>query len=885
MKPLYLEMQAFGPYVEKQTVNFQKLAEKGILLIKGKTGSGKTTILDAIMVALYGGGSGETEKSAGRNKFEEWRCSQAPASLETFVSFTFSIHGRTYRFYRGLVQKRVNLSEKYDAAELGPDGNWIPLFENPKQSSLNAKAAELIGLTKDQFRQVVLLPQGQFEQFLLAPSDAKEEILKVLFGTERWSAYVESFYSEAKQRSDALAEELRQLQQSLEEEKQESLAGLEEYIRKLEEDKEKAETRHREFDGANKRKLLEEDKKLFEQFKPLHGAEQKQQQLLEQKLAVEEARNRLAVAEKAECLRRPMENYLNAKSALADREAAEKTLANQLKEAEKCYADCEEQLRLFEQGSQVENDKKDLLLYDSKKTVYLTLQERKQTHDNAQSETERLEKELKKANRKLDSARQQLADAKAAYDNACAETKDYRDRYYSEIYGIAARELVEGAKCPVCGSLHHPEPAKLSPDSVSKAQVDAREEAEGKAKDLMKKAEGSLAVAENEQKSLNDSYQAALNKSQLAEAEYKQAQGALLTGIDSLEALNTVVKDTKSRIENYEKHHNLLNDKKGRAKNAQDVQRGKAVSAGEERAKAEADHKEAEAALQSALAATGYQDVATAQGDMLPGDKHKALQERITKYETTCQNNAAELARLQAELENKQEPDDTLFAARDKAIADEEEDYYRQTSSLSVTIKRLKIKSENLQEKQKHYDANHIEAENDLKFAKTLRGESSIGLQRYVLAVMFDQVLHEANRMLAKVHNGRYYLFRTDDKGGRKKRGLELKVHDARSPEQEGRPVAMLSGGEKFLVSLALSIGMSAIAQRSGIRMEALFIDEGFGTLDESSITDAIEILEGIRQGHGMIGIISHVALLDSTLQNKIEVVKADTGNYILGSN
>ena len=135
--------------------------------------------------------------------------------------------------------------------------------------------------------------------------------------------------------------------------------------------------------------------------------------------------------------------------------------------------------------------------------------------------------------------------------------------------------------------------------------------------------------------------------------------------------------------------------------------------------------------------------------------------------------------------------------------------------------------------------------------------------------------------MLAKVHGGRYHLYRSDEKGKGNKRGLELKVYDNRSPETNGRGVAMLSGGEKFLVSLALSIGMSTVAQKGGVQIEALFIDEGFGTLDDSSIHDAMEVLESVRRSSGMIGIISHVQLLESNIPTHLEVIKSGEGSRI----
>ena len=187
-----------------------------------------------------------------------------------------------------------------------------------------------------------------------------------------------------------------------------------------------------------------------------------------------------------------------------------------------------------------------------------------------------------------------------------------------------------------------------------------------------------------------------------------------------------------------------------------------------------------------------------------------------------------------------------------------------------------------LQKKWAHFDAEIQEAEDDLAFARKLRGDTGLGLQRYVLAIMFNQVIGEANRMLEKVHGGRYHLYRSDEKGAGNKRGLELKVHDNRSPDTEGRSVAMLSGGEKFLVSLSLSIGMSTVAQKTGVQIEALFIDEGFGTLDDGSIADAMDILESVRRSSGMIGIISHVRLLESNIPTHLAVKKTNAGSTIV---
>ena len=300
MKPLFLEIQAFGPYVEKQTVDFEKLGQKGIFLIKGNTGSGKTTIFDAMTFALYGGGTGDNDKTKnGRNDLEEWRCTQADSSTDTVVSFTFSVRDHKYKFTRSLTQKRVNLSAKYEAGEIDEDGNVIPFFNNPKKDDLTRKSEELIGLTKEQFRQVVLLPQGQFERFLTASSSEKEDILQKIFGSEQWSKYAQAFYDEAFSRKDNLDKEKAEIEHSLSEEKLETIADLKQKIDDLNNELKSLEEKHSEFAGDKKQKRLNEDIMLSEQFAPLHSLEDTLQKFAEKKDEIDKKRQSYVEAEKA----------------------------------------------------------------------------------------------------------------------------------------------------------------------------------------------------------------------------------------------------------------------------------------------------------------------------------------------------------------------------------------------------------------------------------------------------------------------------------------------------------------------------------------------------------------------------------------------------------
>jgi len=215
-------------------------------------------------------------------------------------------------------------------------------------------------------------------------------------------------------------------------------------------------------------------------------------------------------------------------------------------------------------------------------------------------------------------------------------------------------------------------------------------------------------------------------------------------------------------------------------------------------------------------------------------------------------------------------------------------DFQRQQGSLQTSIERLSGMHRELTGDWNQYAEQISDAEDALAFARQLRGDTSIGLERYVLGIMFDQVVYAANEMLTKVHGGRYSLVRTEEsKTGSRKKGLELAVLDSFSESDGLRSAGSLSGGEKFLVSLALSIGMSTIARTDGINIDAMFIDEGFGSLDENSIGDALEVLESIRGGaESFVGIISHVQILRDSIPSKLIVHKSrstSTIEYTMG--
>ena len=882
MKPLKLEIQAFGPYVEKQTVDFEALSKKGMFLIKGNTGSGKTTIFDAMTFALYGGGSGGADNNkGGRNDLAEWRCTQAPDELETFVSFTFSSHGKKYVFTRRYAKKRTNYSESYGGGEIDGDGNVVPFFENPKQADLTNKAVELVGLTKDQFRQVVLLPQGQFERFLTASSGEKEEILEKIFSVEKWKRYADKFFENASERKAALENERDEVKASLDEEGLADLDALRNKIEDLKNETAENLKSHKDFSGDKKQEELNRDRALAENFKPLHEFENKMNELGSQKAEFDEKKEKYQKAQEAETCRSAIAEWEKAKEELSEREKALALLKEELSGAALAKENAEKAKTEHAKNSPEEKLTADMGAYEAKRPVYENLRKLKSDYTSAKGEYDKAKTDSDRVNGEYERVLKAASEKKTAFEEADETAREYRDKYYAGIYGEIAGTLCDGEKCPVCGSESHPEPAKKAPDSVSKDDVDTSQMRADSAKNMWNDAEKLRAETENRKTSATKMLAEKDKALGSADAALKSAKGSLIDGIEDIDALDKAIADLGKQREAYKAETEKLQSEYTAASEKLNELSGKISSSEDERKKAETALENSESDMEKLLKEHGYKDCDEAKKLMLEPSEQTKLHEETVGYETTCKDTAKALEQKKEELKGKTEPDSSAFDQRQKEIDDEKSSFSGKDTKLKAETERLTKKLGKLEKKFDHYSSEIVEAESDYKFAKKLRGDSGVGIQRYVLAVMFSQVIGEANRMLEKVHGGRYRLFRSNDKANGNKRGLELKVHDSRSPEKEGRGVSMLSGGEKFLVSLALSIGMSTVAQKSGVQIEALFIDEGFGTLDEKSINDAMDILDSVRRTSGMIGIISHVKLLEDNIPNHLEVVKEDKGSSI----
>lgn len=881
MRPVEIAFQAFGPYEGEERVDFEKFGSDGLFLICGETGSGKTMLLDAMMFALYGKSSGH-----GRDDFASMRCTRADGDTDTYVKFTFESKGVMYVFERRLVQKRKNISASYSMKKKLPGSDYEVMSENPRERDLNDMAKEIIGLDYEQFRQVIVLPQGQFEKLLTSNSDEKEKILTDIFGERKWADIAERFYENA----DRLYSELKGKKENISARlKEEGCDDISELRKKAGEQKEKLNRIEAEFRGSEytaEKEALQESLTLVKRFEELDKVRKEKELLDDRKNERDEDEKKLKEAERAEKVR----EHLSAA------ERAEKEYRKRQRELEKASEDektAEERMSLTRDA---------LKEHMASEERYEELRLRRSMYEARffdYSEFDRLSGELAEKRALYEAASEKRADRKAVYERYTfsimsitaeltgirAENSRLFSAYISSVCGSLAAELEDGKPCPVCGSTEHPGKAAVSVDGVSKEYVDSKkEEEDAKYRELEE--------CTAKQKEAKADYEKAVGDMNRAESDLRSVEGALrsvraklIDGIDSEEELSRAVRDISSEMEDFEVKRDSLLKKEREADEALAGARAAAEEKMKDLSDAEAENSLSRRKLDTAVRENGFSSDDEVRKYILSKDEYADIQKKVVRFDIDRRNNSEKLGLLTSELEGMDAPDKGYCLSRIKEIDRIEQEHSAAKATAENELSRLEGKLTSIEADGEGLEDALRQAEADLAFAKKLRGNTGMSLQRYVLGIMFSSVVSAANRMLELVHGGRYRLFRTDERvRGSNKRGLELKVYDRYSAFGEGRFVNTLSGGEKFLVSLSLSIGLSTVAQKSGMSIEALFIDEGFGSLDEDSIADAMEILDTVRETNGLVGIISHVQLLSERIPAKLVVTKKDGVSHITQS-
>lgn len=881
MRPIKVEFQAFGPYIGHETVDFDAISKKGLFLICGKTGIGKTMILDAMTFALYGKSSGH-----GRDHFQSMRCTNAGFDTTTFVLFDFENNGEIYRFERRLERKRIKLSESYNLSKKDENGIWQPLLENPKEKALNDMAEEIIGLDYNQFRQVIILPQGQFENFLTSNSDEKEKILTSIFGEEQWQHIADILYNEASARKESLRSIKEMIANSLREENCSNIAELEQLISRKKEEQSALDENAKAAAYDNNIRELNDTRVIIGRFNDLKKAQNKIDVLNSRKDEIKEIETRLEEGKRALKVKTLMLNKDEASRALKKREDEEKNLIQITSELEEKSKEAE--VRLSEHKkleSQVEEKKALKIQYETKRSGYESIDAVKIELMQFGKDEEKALTEEKKAKEKLDAIAENITSLQEEYNKANAVHSDYLNQYISGIKGELAKDLKEGIACPVCGSTTHPSPAPVLDSHVTKEMV---EEKKHLVDEQFQKLQDTFETRDIAQMRYEErQYVSRSCHAKVVEwdAKYEVLKRNLVEGIDSLKELNDIIVRLDKDIQSYIKTREVLEKNAQEARNLFTNSRAKIEPAREEIRVAKTGLENADKEVMQCLKENGFVSEEEARKVMLDESELEKLGREITDYRASLKTAAETLGALREELKGKEEPDEASCLEKIEAITEAKSAYEQNRAVLASEIERLSSKKTSLENEGTGIEEKIREAEEDFTFAKRLRGDTGTGLRRYVLGIMFSSVVVSANKMLEMVHGGRYRLFRSDEKAqGTNKTGLELKVFDRNSEEHEGRFVSTLSGGEKFLVSLALSIGMSTVAQKSGIKINALFIDEGFGSLDEESISDAMDILNSIQAANGLVGIISHVQILQDRIPTKLIIESKDGGSHIIQS-
>ena len=879
MKPCTVEFQAFGPYAGHELVDFEKLAARGLFLICGKTGTGKTMILDAITFALYGKSSGH-----GRDDFEAMRCTNAAFDVTTYVRFTFENNGIYYRFERRLERKRKNLSASYMVWQKDENGTWTALFENAKEKMLNEKAEEIIGLSYEQFRQVIVLPQGQFEKLLTSDSADKEKILTSIFGEEKWQAVAQLMFEEATERRQQLKSLQEQISNSLQEEACETLAELEVVIAQKKERLVTMEAAYQEGACEKQIRALRDRLALVSRFQDLRRGKARVRAYEEKQHDRAEQEKRIQDARRAEKVKELLLELHRAEAAQAERKkavrAADQAAGQAKQQAEQILLQVTAQQQ---KNDEIEEKKAQKIQLTAKITDYESIAALEQNFQKQRKAAESALQEAEQEKQVYESYAPKLVMLHETYETDMEEHRKLLAAYLAGITGELAASLVEGQPCPVCGSREHPQKAVRTEADTSKEHV---EEKRAEADAVYQKLQQTMQKQEQAKKKYEEKQRLAQELQLAKETAYTrlaEMQNNLIPKIGSLAELQKKLQQLTDEIGKDTEQLQSLTKMLEQANNTVAETAAKAELARQEE---ELTQKKQEAAMQAVakgLSEHGFADIKEAE-QLLMGEKElEGMRRQIADYDAGKKAAEEQVMRLQEELGRQQEPDEEACKTELARLEKLQETYAKETAVLSETIRRLSQKAEKLALAGEGLEEKLLEAEQDLAFAKKLRGDAGTGLQRYVLGILFSSVIAAANRMLSMVHGGRYRLFRSDEKAqGSNKRGLELKVYDKNSEEHEGRFVSTLSGGEKFLASLALSIGMSTIAQKSGIRIEALFIDEGFGSLDEDSITDAMQILGSIQQANGLVGIISHVQLLQERIPTKLRVEETEKGSHII---
>jgi len=934
MKPMKLILSAFGSYAGEEVIDFD-CAKRGVFLITGDTGAGKTTIFDAITYALY------DQTSGGRREGIMMRSQFASPETPTFVELMFSYQGQRYQVRRNPSYSRPS-KRRNKAGELTyttegaavslilPDGKEFP----GRIREINEKIIEILGVSKEQFTQVAMIAQGEFIRLLHAASKDRKEIFARIFDTGIYAKLQQhlremskSLYGQLEDNCKLCLHEIEGVQcqadspcavvweeskglletnpgqildvlgQILEEqqEREKQLRQQAENLQKQQQENHfqlrQAQEISRLFAEAQQADILiEQRQKELEQLRKKEQQKREEAETLRQRFETQLPK----LSEHIAALKNLLPKYAKIKEqqkVLQQANAQRQTTVESVEKLTRQIAKAEENIEKLETDNQCLTEEtqqlpellqKEKELADHKKM----LEEMDRTNQNWQQ----AQAEQKKGQKKLQNLSNDYQEKSRAHDEL------YR-AFVEEQAGLLAQDLQVGQPCPVCGSLEHPKKAELSREAVTKQQVEqAKQRRERANSDLEKYREQFQKIQEHceQQKVLlfrdgqrlfGEEFQ--IENIEPAWAASKEEYQETRQKLEQLKQKAVQLEQQKETLKQCKNSHAKLKEQQEQQKEIQ----SQAILAVEK----------AQQALQLLQAELPFPTEKELQTQLVREEKEKqALETQRTNLEQNLQRLRQNIAQnqgtlseqiknrtaLEQQLQDKEPPEMPELMAQAGKLEQKAQFLEQERRRLISQIDRNTEAKRNLT--QQYLERERLKGQYELmgNLDRTANGNLAqhvrMDLQTYVQRRYFKYMVEEANRRLIKM-NGEQFLLQCrelEQLGRQGEVGLDLDVYDLVTDQV--RDVKTLSGGESFLAALAMALGMADVIQKNAgkVHLDTMFIDEGFGSLDEEARQRAIGILNEMAGDTKLVGIISHVTELKEQMDRKLVIKKSDKGSH-----
>lgn len=924
MKPLKLTMSAFGSYAGKNVIDFTG-QQQGIFLITGDTGAGKTTIFDAITYALY------NQTSGGERNGNMMRSQYARPETETYVELEFLYRGQTYRVRRNpdykitktLKNGKIREQKVPHSVELTlPDGTVFP----EKKNATDAKIIEILGLTADQFSQIVMIAQGDFLKLLYTKSDERKMIFSKLFRTDIYWKIQENLRRKSMEMDERIQENDRAFEQEksriilLPESEELPLDELVERLRERLKDALKEQNlRRANVEELNKKiTKYEEINKLFRSLEKIRQTgkelEARQAESKERRQQIENARkaDKVLVAEQQN-LRQQQEVEQSAQAiakmteTLANDQEMFESLKTQLQESE------------AKQKREAADIQKKMLALEQSFPSYEALQNARSEEQQAKKVWEDLGKTSEESFHKKEAGIAALKEQQKQQEQVVEQTKKNWEqtslgasesaKHYEHMYeaflkeqaGILAENLSAGCPCPVCGSTVHPDPAKLSDHAVTELEVEQAKKTRAAAEEKCDLAYAAFEAEKTEKQKLAQAVEKEEADFVLAQTIAKQQRKEAEQNYVSLQKIAEQIREKLVYPSFAEAKKQYAAMQKALAAAEQEIERkrqkvselaeamntlkGQKLAEEENQKTAKKLAAKTEKEYAKLLEKSGFVSEETYHLAILPERSRSKLEREEKEYESQCLRQQSEQKLLEKQVSGKTYTDTTelneQLKAEKQALKEAEKTYMELHTAYENDRSVLQNCAVYLEKGKK------LESEDQVikSLSKTangrLSGSAKIDFETYIQRQYFKQIIHEANKRLLTMSNHQFILkLKEEANTGRKtNEGLDLSVYSLVTDSE--RDVKTLSGGESFLAALAMALGLSDIVERSAgaIHPDMMFIDEGFGSLDAQSRQQAIEVLGELAGDSRMVGIISHVTELKEQIDRKLVVNRTDNGS------